>query len=189
LSGPALPTLGLKGGQRFPHLFHVVDWLPTIAEALEILPRKAYALDGKSQLTSLKQGGPPTRQELFVGYSQADTTNQWYGPAIRYRNWKIVQGTSGGPDQFNDHPEGSIAPLPGGLLNSTYLLFDLKTDPMEESDVAHQYPEVVQALRYKLATYQQSYVPPQANDDSSCPFTGLVNTSVGPTWYVIDSAQ
>ena len=60
---------------------------------------------------------------------------------------------------------------------------------MEESNVAHQYPEVVQALRYKLATYQQSDVQPQANDDSSCPFTGLVNTSVGPTWYVIDSVQ
>jgi arylsulfatase A-like enzyme len=183
VSGPALKAYNFPANHRFPHLFHVVDWLPTLAELIGIVPNNLQNLDGKSQLDSLKHG-VATRQELFVGYAKADTTNQWYGPAVRYRNWKIVQGTSGGPDQFNNHPKGSDAPQPGGLVNSPYLLFDLETDPLEETNVADQYPDVLQEMIYKLQEYQKSYVPPQANDDSSCPFTGLVNTTVGPTWYV-----
>jgi arylsulfatase A-like enzyme len=183
VSGPALTKWGFPTKKRFPHLFHVVDWLPTLAEFLGIVPRNSEKLDGKSQLQSMKDGFA-TRQELFIGYALADSTNQWYGPAVRYQNWKIVQGTSGGPDENDSTPKGSKTPQPGGLTNTSYMLFDLETDPSEENNLADQYPDVLQDLMYKLRQYQQSYVPPQANDDSSCPFTGLINTSVGPTWYV-----
>ena len=184
ISGPALKKLGFPTKERFPHLFHVVDWFPTLAELLGVVPRNLGKLDGRSQLESMKDKGRiATRQELFIGYSLADTTNQWYGPAIRYENWKIVQGTSAGPDADDPRPKGSKTPLPGGALNTSYLLFDLETDPLEETNLADFYPDVVQSLIYRLREYQKSYVPPQANDDSSCPFTGLVNTSVGLTWY------
>ena len=181
ITGPALAKWNFPTNTRFPHLFHVVDWLPTLAELIHVVPRNSPNLDGKSQLQSLKHGYS-TRDELFVGYSFADSTNEWYGPAIRYRNWKIVQGKSGGPDKDNPAPAGTKTPQPGGLSNCSYLLFDLETDPREEIDLADEYPDVLQDLIFKLQQYQESYVPPQPNNDSGCTFTGLVNTTVGPTW-------
>jgi hypothetical protein len=79
------------------------------------------------------------------------------------------------------NPKGTQHPIPGGLANSSYLLFDLESDPLEEVNLVDQYPDVLKDMMYKLQLYQQSFVPPQVNDDSNCPFTGLVNTSMGPT--------
>lgn len=182
LSGPALAKLGLEGGKRFPHLFHVVDWLPTLAEMTRVVPRQFDELDGKSQWAILTgQTDQPARNQLFVGYVQNDATNQWYGPAVRVGNWKLIQGRSGGPDADTSDPPGTKDPVPGGFVNSSYLLFDLSKDPGEDNDLASAYPETVERLRYALELYQQSYVAPQPNDDTGCPFTGLVNTSMGPT--------
>lgn len=181
LSGPALAKLGFPTATRFPHMFHVVDWLPTLAELVGVVPRHLDQLDGKSQLASLRnEGGSPARNELFVGYVKNDNTNSWYGPSVRFQNWKLIQGCSGGPHAQNMTPAGTRLPVPGGISNSTYLLFDLEQDPQEDNDLSDLYPEIVRSLRYKLQLYQQSYVPPQPNDDSSCPFTGLVNTTMGP---------
>ena len=152
VSGPALQKLGLQRNRRFQHLFHVVDWFPTLAELVGVVPQNVDELDGKSQLESLKNGDIATRQELYVGYC---FTGSWYGPAIRYQNWKIVQGTTAGPDQFDPNTKGSRHPQPGGLINSTYLLFDLETDPLEEINVAEQYPLVLETMIYKLQQYHK----------------------------------
>ena len=182
ISGPALKQLGASTGTRFPHLFHVVDWLPTLAELVGIVPKKVNELDGKSQLSSLMgQTDQPARQELFVGYVKNDDTGQWYGPSVRVGNWKLLQGESGGPDANHHSPPGTNDPVPGGATNSSYLLFDLSQDPGEEINLAHEYPAIVERLRYHLATYQESYVPPQPDIDSSCPFSGWTNSSMGPT--------
>ncbi len=186
LSGPALARLGVPSGTRFPHLFHVVDWFPTIAEWIGVVPRHQDELDGRSQVESVQQrGAPPARTELFIGFvdQQVVEQNHWFGPSLRHLNWKIVQGEYAGPDEFNPHPQGTLHPMPGGLSNATYLLFDLNQDPLERVNLADDYPEVLQDLIYKLKLYQQSYVPPQINDGSDCPFPGLVDDpNVGPTW-------
>merc|ERR1712157_620066 len=49
VSGPALRSLGIPTKQRLPHLFHVVDWLPTLAELIGVSPQ-GKELDGISQL-------------------------------------------------------------------------------------------------------------------------------------------
>jgi hypothetical protein len=123
----------------------------------------------------------PARQELFIGYVLNDGTGQWYGPAVRVGNWKLLQGTSGGPDANNDSPPGTHDPVPGGASNSSYLLFDLSQDPGEEVDLAQEYPSILERLRYHLEIYQQSYVRPQPDFDSDCPFSGWTNSSMGRT--------
>ena len=187
VGGPALEyilghTVGMN--RRFPHLFHVVDWLPTLAEVVGTIPKRNknidISLDGKSQLASFRDfERPAPRQELFVGYC---LTGQWFGPAVRYQNWKIIQGSSAGPDQYDRNPQGSRQQQPGGLANATYLLFDLETDPLELNDISDKYPLVLQEMVFKLRQYQETFVPQQPNNDPSCPFTGPVNTTVGPTW-------
>ena len=167
------------------------DWLPTIAELTGLMLPNSTAdrrpLDGKSQLQGLRYGYS-TRDEIHLGYAHVFGSDSWFGPGIRFQNWKLIQGSSssgcsgGGPDQFDTNPTGSNDPLPGGLSNSTYWLFDLETDPLEETNLVDQYPSVAEDLICKLRQYQQGCVPFQSNDDSECPFTGVVNTSVGPTW-------
>ena len=210
ISGPALSTVaGMVGNRRMEDIFHVVDWLPTLAELVGVQPN-GKVLDGVSQLSGLRGFNlPPARREVFVGYAQANSL--WFGPAIRRNRWKLIQGASGGPyDQSNlgipagqgknkfvtgnqtgiIYPNGpnlggSLIPQPGGVSNATYLLFDLLTDRDETQNVADLYPEFVQLLRDRLVEYQKTYVPPQLNTDRACPFTGFVDSRiVGPAWYV-----
>jgi hypothetical protein len=205
---------GIHAHRRFRHLFHVVDWLPTIAEWVNVIPRLQTRLDGVSQVDALSGSneGLPARTELFGGYAQCLSDNSknpsWWGPSLRHLNWKIVQGESGGPDAKETFPPGTEQiQLPGGedeyeynkinsnsnsnnntkTINKTkYLLFDLEKDPSEENDISELYPEVLTKMIYKLKLYRKSFVYPQINDDSQCPFTGLVNTTIaGPAWYVL----
>lgn len=96
VSGPALETLSIPTATKAKGLFHVVDWLPTLGEIAGA--SKDAKIDGVSQLEALKTG-KPARKEIFVGYG-FDQTN-WYGPAIRVNNWKLIEG-NGGPDSRTD---------------------------------------------------------------------------------------
>jgi hypothetical protein len=173
--------------------------MPTLAEMVGVIPRannipctvtntpnSKGPLDGKSQWMSLRDN-VPVRKELFVGYTRNDQTDVWYGPAMRFENWKLVQGKSGGPDQYsNDSPGNPKEPQRGGIADATYMLFDLETDPLEIHDLASVYPDVVEQLVNKLRDYQKTYTPPQPESSEACPkCPGPVETYLGPTWYVI----
>ena len=197
VSGPAIHSLEIPTQTRYTDLMHVVDWLPTIAEIVGATPN-GNTLDGVSQLEGFRQRSgdvdndyPPARHEVYIGHvivspGSGFETTKWWGPAIRYGKWKLIQGEyGGGPDALNPRPPGSSYPIPGG--NGTiYQLYDLTTDKGEQQDVAKYYPRIVSKLVEKLRYYQRSFVSPQTNDDTSCPFTGLENvTGIGPTWYVV----
>ena len=170
----------------YPHIFHAVDWLPTLA-ALTGARLDGKPLDGVSQWDSLIQpdfsySQQPPRQEVFIGY--AAFRQKWFGPAVRWKNWKIIQGGSGGPDSYNKNPsDGTLQPSPGGNLSAVYKLYNLEQDPNETMDLSEQYPVVLQLLQQKLRDYQQTYVPPIQNDPACTPFRGVVNTTLfGPTF-------
>lgn len=186
VSGPALSNrFGVSGGTRFPHLFHVVDWFPSIAEWIGVVPMHQDELDGRSHVENLRQYDlPPARTELFIGFVEEGANNSpWFGPSLRHLNWKIIQGTSGGADDLDPHPTGTPHPMPGGMANASYLLFDLDRDPGETTNLADEYPDKLDDLVFKLKLFQQSYVPPQVNDDSGCKWPGFVDDPiVGPTW-------
>lgn len=185
VSGPALSSLGIPGGSRFPYLFHVVDWLPTISEWIGVTPTNARQLDGLNQAQSLTGAAPPARSELFIGFVEraGSMYGDWFGPSLRHLNWKIVQGDSAGPNELDPDASGTPYPMPGGLSNVSYLLFDLDQDPKERVNLASDYPVILKDMMFKLKLYQQSYVPPQLNDGSDCPFTGFVDCPhVGPSW-------
>jgi arylsulfatase B len=188
ISGPALSKMwNVPTGRSYSHLFHVVDWLPTIAAAVQASPN-GKPLDGVSHLNALQNlqavDSSPPREEIFVGYAYVDNKGgSWYGPAIRFQNWKLIQGGSGGPEDAETIPDGSKQPMDGGNTSVAYSLYDLSTDPEEKYNVANNNPHIVELLQSKLRIYQESYVPPQRDVDPSCPFNGLTNTSTfGPVW-------
>ena len=194
LSGPALKTAyGIESPFAYQNLFHAVDWLPTLANMTGAKP-EGKKLDGVCHLKSLQtkmQASSPPREELFVGYAeynpewgkkeQSPATAMWYGPAIRWKQWKLIQGQSGGPEHSTIVPDGAHTPSPGGIDGDAYLLFNLLSDPAESHDVSQDFPLIVEIMKSKLAVYQQSFVPPIAQDET-CLFHGIVNTSFGPTW-------
>jgi arylsulfatase A-like enzyme len=193
LSGLALgKILGNTPRPRvYPHIFHAVDWLPTLAEMASVLPA-GKPLDGVSHFKALQQHAksivenkdkvvipPPPREEVFVGYAQFldhESNSSWYGPAIRWHEWKLIQGTSGGPESASQYLPGTNLPAPGGEPSKDYLLYNLNTDPAEQQDVSRDFPVVVQILQQKLREYQKSYVAPIENDPS-CLFPGSFNTT------------
>ena len=181
LSGPALKSK--RKGTRYEHLFHAVDWLPTLATLAGVKPA-GKPLDGVSQWEALQQSHrgiytSPPRQEIFIGY--AAYKDRWYGPAIRWQNWKLIQGVSGGPETPQDYPFGPRTPAHGGIPGP-YMLYNLELDQGEHHDVSSEFPEVVLFLRARLIDYQRSYVAP-IDDDPTCPFNGLPDMNgFGPTW-------
>lgn len=199
ITGPALSTkwkVPAGKNRTYPHLFHVVDWLPTLAAAVDG-QSKGKPLDGVSHLDALrtyKSSGPglststdkPPREEVFVGYSYLSWPNggNWYGPAIRYRQWKLIQGGTGGPEDPNNVPNGTKFPAQIGNSSSVYSLYDLSIDPSEQWDVAQENPVVLQMMQKKLRTYREHYVPPQPEHDPiNCPFHGLNSTPpFGKVW-------
>ena len=202
LSGPAWERMRKQQGTppfnwNYPHLFHAVDWLPTLAAIAGASPNGQKPLDGVNQWEALlsladedavAQESPPPREEVFVGYAMFNDT--WYGPAIRWRQWKLLQGTSGGPEESTHvnpeyiPPQGSLHPAMGGIANDTYQLFDIAVDPGERTDVSQEHPQIVALLQSKLRAYQRTYVPPIAPDATCGAFAGISHTDhFGPVWH------
>jgi arylsulfatase B len=200
ISGPAVERMRRKerppvatSTHQYPHLFHAVDWLPTLAAISGATPN-GKPLDGVNQweallsVTDTLSMSPPPREEVFVGYAMFNET--WYGPAIRWKQWKLLQGTSGGPEQSShvnpDYitPPGYPRPAMGGTTTDTYQLFDIAEDPGERNDLSKEYPHIVTLLQSKLRDYQRTYVPPMEPDSSCGTFAGISHTDhYGPVWH------
>jgi arylsulfatase A-like enzyme len=187
----------------YPHLFHVVDWFPTLARLAQVVvPNNdsGKPLDGVDQLdgllglmyddssstvTTMTSPSRPIRQEVFVGYAALD--GNWYGPAVRYGKYKLLQGLAGGgPENRHYIPPGPNQPAPpGGDGNTTtyYRLYDVHVDPHETVDLALTSPVLVDILQAKLREYQKTYVPPIVPDLECGRFAGLVeHIHYGRVW-------
>ena len=165
ITGPVAAKI--SSHKHYRNLFHAVDWLPTLAEIVGAKP-EGKPLDGVSHLSSMQSDEQISpRDEIYIGYVLLPDHYIWYGPAVRYRNWKLIQGRTGGPESAEIIPEGSSVPPKGGE-DIDYLLFDLDNDPSETHNVALENPLIVQMLQNKLRHYQKSFVPP--NEDPSCIF-------------------
>lgn len=170
LAGPAVPQ---RKDKHYDNLFHVVDWLPTLAALVGIQPNGKKSLDGVNHVGALfdpDQTSP--RQELFIGYAQFEDA-PWYGPAIRWNYWKLLQGVSGGAEAGSLHPPGHPdTPSPPGNSSDAYQLFHLLTDPYETTNVLDQHPFMARVMQDKLRQYGRTYVPPLEDDPQCTPFRG-----------------
>ena len=135
ISGPARSKLGIRGGQ-FEHLFHSVDWLPTLAEIVRTRP-DGKQLHGVSQLGSLREN-KASRTELFLGHDVL----KWNGQrgknrklppitAVRSGNWKLITDARSGNKK----------------------LFNLRKDPGERRNLAKKYPKIFKSLKSKMNQY------------------------------------
>jgi arylsulfatase A-like enzyme len=161
---------GLPAGKEVGAMVHFSDWLPTLLAMVETrLPEGNLPLDGINVL-------PVLRGEN--GRVQTKRCWQWnrYTPvvecnaAIREDHWKLVRPqipeamevydlhwlwvSMYGPEHFIHNgiirePEsrGELPPPPPAEL------YDLASDPLEQHNIAAQYPEVVRRLEVDLEAW------------------------------------
>ena len=90
--------LGIGTG-KLDHLFHAIDWLPTLANIAGVSP-KSKDLNGINQTKALKRG-TPARSELFLYGSflvnakcnkrnPNKMSRQRYAAMRKGTNWKLV---------------------------------------------------------------------------------------------------
>lgn len=122
----------IEAGTVSDHVSAFWDFLPTVAELTGVpLPEK---IDGISYLpTLLGQGAQPEHEYLYWEFAARGGRR-----AIRKGRWKGVR--------YN------IKKAPSSPLE----LYDLKTDPGEENNIAAQHPEVVSELKKLM---RQAHTP------------------------------
>ncbi|MEM6541091.1 MAG: sulfatase [Bacteroidota bacterium] len=134
----------LEAGRVIKTPIMAIDLLPTIAEATNIqLPQKQ--IDGKSAWPLLKGVSDVSPQEAYFFYYRINELH-----AVRYDKWKLYF-----PHRYRTmkNQKNGKDGLPGKYGYRDMLeieLYDLEKDISETSNVADQYPAIVQKIR-KLA--------------------------------------
>ena len=150
----------IPAGQVSNEIVHAVDLFPTLAAAVgapEIVPSDR-AIDGVNQLPFLEGEQEHSNRESVMYWD-------WRGglEAIKWKDWKF----------FYSYRFSSVVPNPPESMR----LFNLRTDPKEETDVKDYYPWVIGVIERIVADFEASaevyphtprgtpdpYSPPQSN--------------------------
>ena len=119
-------------------LLSAVDLLPTFCELASVKLPEGYSPDGVSQVSALFGNGQPKRKKpLFWKMNSAwparkHQPDHWVSWAVLEQNWKLVASRD-----FS-HLE----------------LFDIVSDPYEETDLKKVHPEIVKSLTTKLQQWK-----------------------------------
>lgn len=117
----------LEAGISFDGRVTVEDLLPTFGEAVGMPLDAPKPLDGQSVWPSLAEGGDIVERDALLGaYARGKLQLAYFS-----EQWKLVQ-VSAPRQELQFH------------------LFDIRNDPNEESDVAAEYPEVLERLLAQL---------------------------------------
>jgi arylsulfatase/arylsulfatase A len=160
------------GGIRSPLLFHWpakvkaratsnelcahIDVLPTILDACGIEVPTGHQIDGRSFLPLLTQDNAnwPKRQVVFQTH-RGNQPQRFHHFAIHEDPWKLVHPSGFGKESFDGDAE--------------LQLYDLSKDPQQKSDVAKEFPEILERLKTGYenwfedvsTTREDNYAPPR----------------------------
>jgi len=167
-------------GSSNTDLVHVTDWLPSLVSLSGNTLNGRNSLDGFDVWTPLSKGEPGPRTEIL---HNIDVLHKKRGrdnypgvfdtrirAAMTQDEWKIITGD---PDTTlnladNELPfiiinsDVSITPMPGmeETDEQNVLLFNLKEDPSESTDLSSQNTDRVKKMLQRLSEYYSVAVPP-----------------------------
>ncbi len=129
----------IPAGQVSNEIVHSVDFFPTLAAAVgapEIVPTDR-PMDGVNQLPFLEGRQAHSNRETVLYWD-------WRGglEAVKWRDWKF----------FFSYRFSSVVPNPPESMR----LFNLRTDPKEETDVKDYYPWVIGMIDRIVADFEAS---------------------------------
>ena len=113
-------------------LIHAVDIYPTIAALAGASTTKCKPLDGVNVWETIASGAPSPRTEFVYNIEP-------FRAAIRQGDWKLIWRS---------------------MLPSSVDLYDLSSDPSEQTNVAEAHPEKVAAMRQRLDMLAREAVKP-----------------------------
>jgi arylsulfatase A-like enzyme len=135
-----------------------LDIFPTLVAAAGIKPKQAERFDGRDLWSALKEDRISQREDLFFAIGERGV----WGHAVLHGQWKLITQQSQGSvaQSIADGPE-------------EVLLFHIEDDPYEKMNVADQHPELVAALKTRLAEWRALH--PQGDiSASSKPHPGYI---------------
>jgi choline-sulfatase len=139
-------------------LHYHLDWAPTCLELVGQGEHKPGVWDGQSFADTVRAGEAVGRSELIL--SQCAHVCQ---RSVRFdedgHSWLYIRTYHDGYHPFPEH-----------------MLFDLKADPLEQDNVAAQYPGVLREATWRLASW---------HDAQMFKMTEYVSDSVDPMWTVM----
>ncbi|XP_025085301.1 arylsulfatase B-like [Pomacea canaliculata] len=135
-----------KTGTTYNGLMHIVDWFPTFMTLAG--GETPSGIDGVSQWDAIVNDKASPRTEFVYNI---DEINQ--NAAIRVGDWKLIQGSPG--NQSGWYPPPQLANVVTEKEDfvawpHSYSLFNINEDPLETTDVASKYPDVLAALKTRL---------------------------------------
>lgn len=136
------PDGGYSTGQDIPFLTSGVDLLPTLMELCGLVRPVGPKLDGMS-LVPLMQGDPSDpvwkSRILFVDSQRTEIPVRWRKTAVMQDRWRLVNGRE---------------------------LYDMRSDPGQEHDVADVHPGVIRNLTQAYDAWWKSLEPALGHENS-----------------------
>jgi arylsulfatase A-like enzyme len=119
-----------KPGSRSDVVIQSEDYFPTLQEALKLKPAAGQRFDGVSIFPAL-QGRGVAREAVFQYFPHSPGVPDWLPPAVSVHagDWKLIR-------LFHSGENGA----------HRYLLFNLRDDPSEKTNLATQQPDRVKNL-------------------------------------------
>lgn len=146
-------------GKRFKGMSCTLDFFATIAAAAGIeAPKHLDGVDLLPYLRDEKKGSP--HEILYWLNNQPDDAPRRHLVAVRWKQWRLYRQREKDPWQ----------------------LFDLVKDPQELSNVAKEFPKVVEQMAARHAEWKKSHVPPPKIEN----VTGKSNPPTGHGWVIGD---
>jgi arylsulfatase len=145
----------IPAGRVSNEIVHQIDLFPTFAAAVgaDIVP-KDRAIDGVNQLPFLEGKQPKSNRDSVILFANTQLR------AVKWHDWKL---------HYVFTPEAGAAPM-APLMR----LFNLLSDPKEETDIKDAHPWAHGAMDRIVATFtatteQYPHVPPDAPDPYTPP--------------------
>ena len=140
----------IPAGQVSNEIVHEIDWFPTLAAAigLDLVP-KDRAIDGVNQLPFLEGKQSKSNRDTVLMFA-----DNFELRAVKWKDWKLHY-------LFMPEPRTPVPPL--------MRLFNLRSDPKEETDIKEWNPWVQSAIDrivadFNATTVRYPHVPPNAPD-------------------------
>jgi len=171
VSGPGMKKVGFRTG-KMTRLFHVTDWLPTLASMVGVEP-EGQVLDGLDQTRTL--GGnlnAGVRKGFFVGYNmhrQSSGVRSITADGIREDEFKLIRIFGPEDERYRER--------------ESYELYDLKRNQGERNNVVSMYPLVRDRLLQQLNRIVSTFLPQQEKESSYC--TGINQAPKRTKWGMI----
>lgn len=131
----------LSAGQKSRYLAAHIDVMPTILDAAGLALPSDRQLDGRSLLPLLRSDEPQNWPErsIFIQSHRGDRPTADHNFCVRTDRWKLLRASG-----FRNETPSQQVP---------FELFDLESDPFEQTNVASEHPDIVAELQQQYRTW------------------------------------